>query len=80
MWDGEYTIGLKHLKSLNYLPAECEQMELISDRITRLRQNENLEEAGRAVLKYLGELKRPYLTQVEQKLLSLIELECEMEG
>ncbi|MBW4457704.1 MAG: hypothetical protein KME55_36520 [Nostoc indistinguendum CM1-VF10] len=80
MWDGEYTIGLKHLKSLNYLPAECEQMQLISDRLTRLRQNENLEEAGRAVLKYLGELKRPYLTQVEQKLLSLIELECEMEG
>lgn len=55
-------------------------MQLISDRITRLRQNENLEEAGRAVLKYLGELKRPYLTQVEQKLLSLIELECDMEG
>ncbi len=39
-----------------------------------------LQEAGRAVLKYLGELKRPYLTQVEQKLLSLIEFECEMES
>ncbi|WP_375502585.1 hypothetical protein [uncultured Nostoc sp.] len=80
LWDGEYTVGLQHLKSYNYLPAECEQMQLISDRITRLRQNENLEEASRAVLKYLGELKRPYLTQVEQKLLSLIELECDMEG
>ncbi|AUB41649.1 Site-specific DNA-cytosine methylase [Nostoc flagelliforme CCNUN1] len=80
LWDGEYTVGLQYLKSYNYLPAECEQMQLISDRITRLRQNENLEEAGRAVLKYLGELKRPYLIQVEQKLLSLIELECEMEG
>jgi hypothetical protein len=79
-WDGEYTVGLPHLKSYNYLPAECEQMQVICDRVTRLRQNENLEEAGRAVLKYLAELKRPYLTQVEQKLLSLIELECEMEG
>ncbi|MBD2534994.1 hypothetical protein H6G97_38440 [Nostoc flagelliforme FACHB-838] len=80
LWDGELTVGLKYLKSYDYLPQECKQMQIISDRMTRLRQNENLEEAGRAVLKYLGELKRPYLTQVEQKLLSLIELECEMEG
>jgi hypothetical protein len=50
-------------------------MHQISDRIRRLREDENLEEAGRAVLKYLGELKRPYLTAVEEKLLDLIELE-----
>ncbi|NDJ25530.1 hypothetical protein GS682_28620 [Nostoc sp. B(2019)] len=49
-------------------------------RISRLGENENLEEAARAVLKHLGELKRPYLTNMEQKLLTLIELECEMEG
>ncbi|QLE45431.1 hypothetical protein FD723_33005 (plasmid) [Nostoc sp. C052] len=47
-----------------------------SDRISRLRENENLEEAARAVLKHLGELKRPYLTVVEEKLLSFIEKEC----
>jgi len=23
MWDGEYTVGLQHLKSFNYLPQEC---------------------------------------------------------
>jgi hypothetical protein len=27
MWDGEYTIGLQHLKSYDYLPAECEQIK-----------------------------------------------------
>jgi hypothetical protein len=75
MWDGEYTVGLQHLKSYNYLPAECEQMWEICDRISRLRENESLEEAARAVLKHLGELKRPYLTAVEEKLLSLIEIE-----
>ena len=74
-WDGEYTVRIDHLKSLNYLPTECQQMQLISDRISRLRENENLEEAGRAVLKYLGELKRPYLTQVEENLLGVIERE-----
>ncbi|MBC6435690.1 hypothetical protein FM036_40900 [Nostoc sp. HG1] len=54
VWDGEHTIGLQHLKSFNYLPQEWDQMQLISDRIHRLREKENLEEAARAVLKHLG--------------------------
>ncbi|WP_375512235.1 hypothetical protein [uncultured Nostoc sp.] len=74
-WDGEYTVRIAHLKPLNYLPAECQQIQLINDRINRLRDNENLEEAAHAVLKHLGELKRPYLTEVEEKLLSVIEQE-----
>ncbi|WP_341531668.1 hypothetical protein WKK05_38800 (plasmid) [Nostoc sp. UHCC 0302] len=74
-WDGEYTVGLQYLKSYNYLPQECQQMQVICDRINRLQKSENLEEAARAMLKYLGELKRPYLTAVEEKLLSLIEQE-----
>jgi hypothetical protein len=76
MWDGEYTVRIDHLKPLNYLESECQQMQVICARINRLRNNENLEEAARAMLKYLGELKRPYLTVVEEKLLSLIEQEC----
>ncbi|MEH2264149.1 hypothetical protein [Nostoc sp.] len=28
-WDGEYTVGLQHLKSYDYLLAECEQMRLM---------------------------------------------------
>lgn len=46
-----------------------------SDRIHRLWENENLEDAPSAVLKHLGELKRLYLTAVEEKLLSVIEKE-----
>ncbi|MHC5748835.1 MAG: hypothetical protein ACYTXT_44810 [Nostoc sp.] len=34
-----------------------------------------MEDAPSAVLKYLGELKRPYLTAVQEKLLGLIERE-----
>jgi hypothetical protein len=74
-WDGQYTVRIDHLKPLNYSDAECQQMQDICDRIRRLRETENLEKAARAVLKYLGELKRPYLTDVEEKLLSLIEQE-----
>nr|MDZ8231323.1 hypothetical protein [Nostoc sp. ChiQUE02] len=72
LWDGELTVGVQHLKSYEYLPQECQQMQVICDRIHRLQENENLEDAPSAVLKHLGELKRPYLTAVEEKLLSLI--------
>ncbi|MBW4430098.1 MAG: hypothetical protein KME50_38630 [Nostoc desertorum CM1-VF14] len=75
MWDGEYTVRIDHLKPFNYLESECQQMRQISDRINRLRNHENLEDAARAVLKHLGELKRPYLTAIEEKLLSVIEQE-----
>lgn len=74
-WDGEYTVRIDHLKALNYSDSECQQMRLIYARIRRLRENENLEEAARTVLKHLGEVKRPYLTDVEEKLLSVIEQE-----
>lgn len=74
MWDGEYTVRIDHLKSLNYLESECQQMQLISDRISRLWENESLEEAARAMLKYLGELKRPYLTAFEEEILGFIEV------
>jgi hypothetical protein len=30
-WDGEYTVGLQYLKSYNYRPKECEQMQMICD-------------------------------------------------
>jgi hypothetical protein len=72
LWDSECTVEVQHLKSFEYLPNECQQMQVICDRITRLRDHENLEEAARNVLKHLGKLKRPYLTAVEEKLLSLI--------
>ncbi|WP_244142194.1 hypothetical protein [aff. Roholtiella sp. LEGE 12411] len=66
----------------DYLKSECQQVQEICDacgglhlRISRLRENDNLEDAPSAVLKHLGELKRPYLTAVEEKLLGLIEFE-----
>ncbi|MBD2492683.1 hypothetical protein [Aulosira sp. FACHB-615] len=74
LWDGELTVGVQHLKSFDYLPQECQQMQQVCDRITRLRSCENLEEVAKAVLRYLGELKRPYLTDVGEGLLGFLEL------
>jgi hypothetical protein len=74
MWNGEYTVGLQHLKSYDYLPAECEQMQLISDRISRV-YSDSLEETVKSLLQSLGKLNRPYLTAVEEKLLNVLESE-----
>ncbi|WP_230966485.1 hypothetical protein [Nostoc sp. NZL] len=38
IWNGEYAVGLQHLKSFNYLPQECQQMQLISDGVTAHRR------------------------------------------
>ncbi|QFS49604.1 hypothetical protein [Nostoc sphaeroides] len=73
-WNGEYTIGLQHLKSYNYLPAECEQMQVICDRISQV-YSDSLEETVKSLLQLLGKVNRPYLTVVEEKLLSVLESE-----
>lgn len=74
MWDGEYTIGLQHLKSFNYLSQECQQMQSLSDRISRV-YSDLLEETVKSLLQVLGKVNRPYLTAVEEKLLTLLESE-----
>ncbi|MEH2241021.1 hypothetical protein [Nostoc sp.] len=37
-WHGECTVRLQYLKSFNYLPQECQQMQSLSegDRLTRV--------------------------------------------
>ncbi|OYD88540.1 hypothetical protein CDG77_23275 [Nostoc sp. 'Peltigera membranacea cyanobiont' 213] len=74
MWDGEYAVGLQHMKSFNYLPAECEQMRVICDRISRV-YSDSLEETVKNLLQSLGKVNRAYLTAVEEKLLNVLESE-----
>ncbi len=66
---------MDQLKLLEYTDAECEQMRGVCDRLIRLRNCDKLEPTAQALLKQLGELKRPYLTPLEEKLLRLIEVE-----
>ena len=74
LWDGEYTIGLKHLKSFNYLPAERKQIQSLSARISRVYSG-LLEESVQKFLESLGKLNRAYLTPIEGKLLNVLESE-----
>ncbi|MBE9210636.1 hypothetical protein IQ244_29865 [Nostoc sp. LEGE 06077] len=73
-WNGEVTVGVQYLKSFNYLPAECQQMQEICDRINRVYSSE-LEESVQRFLESLGKLNRAYLTSLEEKFLSVLESE-----
>jgi hypothetical protein len=80
-WDGEYAVGLQHLKSYDYLPVECEQIKEICDacgglrlRISRVYSGA-LEESVQKFLESLGKLNRAYLTALEEKLLKVLESE-----
>ncbi|MBD2200187.1 MULTISPECIES: hypothetical protein [Calothrix] len=73
-WDGELTVGLKHLKSYEYLPEDCQQMQEIWERISRVYSS-GLEESVQKFLESLGKLKRAYLTGLEEKVLMLLESE-----
>ncbi|MCG6138568.1 MAG: hypothetical protein MET45_28785 [Nostoc sp. LLA-1] len=74
IWNGELTVGLKHLKSCDYLPGDCEQMQRICDRINRV-YSPALEESVQRFLESLGKLNRVYLTALEEKVLGLLEAE-----
>jgi hypothetical protein len=74
IWNGELTVGLKHLKSYDYLPQDCENMQVICDRISRVYSS-GLEESVQRFLESLGKLKRAYLTGLEEKVLGVIERE-----
>jgi hypothetical protein len=73
-WDGEYTVGLQYLKPYNYLPAECEQMQSLSDRIKKVYST-SFSEPIQKFLESLGKLNRPYLNVLEEKVLSVLESE-----
>ncbi|MBW4596262.1 MAG: hypothetical protein KME46_25990 [Brasilonema angustatum HA4187-MV1] len=75
--DGDYIVKMEHLKSLEYSDSDCEQLQLLCDRLSKLRNSSDLEQAAVSVLKHLGEVKRPYLTPLEEKLLGVLEQEYE---
>jgi hypothetical protein len=78
-WDGLYTLKLEHLKPLDYLDMDCEQINSVSERLTRLRNSGKLEQAATSLLQHIGQVKRSYLTPLEEKLLSVLEQEYGVE-
>ncbi len=71
-WEGELTVRLSNLKSLEFTEKDCQSMKFLCHRLHRL-YSDDLEEAARWTLEFFGKLERPYLTAKEDKLLAVLE-------
>ncbi len=71
-WEGELTVRLLNLKSLEFSEEECQDMKVLCERLQCL-SSDDLEEAASCNLAFLGKLERPYLTALEEKLLQVLE-------
>ena len=79
-WDNQYLLRPEHLKSLEYSLSQCKQMEDIGLRMSLLYETGQLDEAALWILNGLARIKRPTLTTLEEKLLSILEIEYRTEG
>ncbi len=71
-WEGEITVRLSNLKSLEFSEKDSQAMKVLCHRLHRL-YSDDLEEAARCNLAFFGKLERPYLTALEEKLLAILE-------
>jgi len=65
----------ENLKTLDFSESECLVMSDICFRLRRLYNIENLDEVALSLLNTLGKRTKPYLTPVQEKILTLIEHE-----
>ncbi len=76
LWNGTAElIKPEYLKSMEYTPEQQQQMQSLCHRIIRLRACGDLEPAAHSILSDLGRKKKPSLTLIEEKLLSVLESE-----
>ncbi len=71
-WEREITVRLSNLKSKDYSEKDCQRMKVLCQRLHRL-YSDDLEEAARWTLAFLGKLERPSLTALEEELLAVLE-------
>ncbi|WP_035799478.1 hypothetical protein [Crocosphaera chwakensis] len=72
-WNDELeAIEIEFLRELEYTEEDCEAIQNLHGRIQRL-QGAELEKTAKGVLRLLGKIDRPYLTPLEEEMLSLVE-------
>lgn len=71
-------IEFEYLQSLNYSLDECRQIQQLAKRLTILANSESLEKVAYVLLEHLGKIRRPYLTPIEEQLLTVLEQESEL--
>ncbi|MEH1867453.1 MAG: hypothetical protein V7K69_20920 [Nostoc sp.] len=74
-WDGDYTVKIEHLKSLELLDEDCQFMQQLCVRLRQLHQVATRDEAVDWLLQWLGKQAKPYLSSLQSKLLAFVERE-----
>ncbi len=72
LWDGNYQVKLENLKDLPYSNEQQQEIKKLSDRISK-RKLDEVEQAARDFLAGLGRLNRPWLTDIEENILEVLE-------
>jgi hypothetical protein len=79
MWNGTATnIHPEHLSSLDYNPSQCESRKRLCERITKIIE-QSPEATAMQFLSIIGRQREPELTELEEKMLSLLENEYGVE-
>ncbi|MDJ0597427.1 MAG: hypothetical protein QNJ37_01065 [Crocosphaera sp.] len=73
-WDGIIQVKIENLKDVYYSSKQQQEIKKISDRLAQIPQNQ-LEDSVKTFLEQLGKIDRPFLTHLEEKILTLIETE-----
>ncbi|MGK7941210.1 MAG: hypothetical protein AB4062_13890 [Crocosphaera sp.] len=72
LWNGEYQVKLENLKELPYSNQQQEVVRKLCARISRIKLDE-VEQPARDFLAGLGRLNRPWLTEIEESILGVLE-------
>ena len=71
-WDGIIQVKIENLKDVYYSSKQQQEIKKISDRLSQIPYNQ-LDDSVKIFLEALGTIDRPFLTTLEDKILTLIE-------
>jgi hypothetical protein len=79
-WDGDYTVKIEHLKSLELLDEDCKFLQQLCLRLRQLHQVKSRDESVDWLLQGLGKQASPYLSGLQAKILGAMEREYGLDG
>lgn len=77
-WDGEYTVKIQHLLSLNLCDDGCKFVQDLLVRLRRLHAAPNRDSATDSLLAFFGKEHKTYLTEAQEELLTVLERKAQL--
>ena len=72
LWDREYQVKPENLKDLPYSNDQQQEIKKLSDRISSIKLDD-VEQPAKDFLAGLGKIARPWLTDIEESILGVLE-------